>query len=480
MPEPIQSSQLEKALRDVAAVPEPDAEFVNALRARFVAQGHTSASKHQEIQMKSRSLAKRLAWGLAVFLIVALVVLSANAPVVNALKRMLGYVPKVGIIDQSSQVKVLAEPVTVTRDHFTVTVEQAVLNNEKTAIVYSYMAPAGFSYSPDPNGMYSDKAPDLILPDGTRLDVIVAKQVSTADCPQCSMRYAIEFAPVPGGVESATLELPTLAAMQLGVAPENWSIPLKFRPAGPNDIAPVIEYEVTPVPTSPPPPSEMPTESVNDYGITNTLDKIAALPDGYVLHGSTSWTDTTILPYGVGATLAGIKDANGLDVPFDYADPGIYSAQGELRIYWAYKVGRDIAAPLSLNFVMTASLPAVGGSFTFDPGPAPQLGQKWDIHQDVTVNGQVVHVLTAEQGGIEPGFFQFTMQSDSNIVGASITDLAHPPQGGGGGGGGLPEAGVPFAAGFGYQMPLPQGPLTLTFTGVQIVVPGDWTLSWSP
>jgi hypothetical protein len=31
-----------------------------------------------------------------------------------------------------------------------------------------------------------------------------------------------------------------------------------------------------------------------------------------------------------------------------------------------------------------------------------------------------------------------------------------------------------------YQMPIPQGPLTLTFTNVQLLLPGDWTLTWSP
>jgi hypothetical protein len=475
----MRSSELEKAVKEVTTVPEPDAEFLNSLRARFIAEGHASAIKHQETQMKQRSLKKRLAWVAVAFVVVALAVLATNPTVVNALKRLFGYVPNVGIIDQSSQVMVLSKPVTMSREGFTVNVEQAVSNDERITIVYSYSVPAGFSFIPDPQGTYGGE-PGLTLPDGTRLDVLVGRRVSTADCPSCSMRYALDFAPVQGSLDSATLELPTLVAMQLGAAPENWSIPLQFRPAGPDDFAPVIEYVVTPLPTSTRPVSETPTESVNTHGITNTLEKFVALPDGYVLYGSTSWSDPAILPYGVGVTLAGIKDANGMDVPFEYDDPGMYPAQGELRMYWAYKIGLDVTAPLTLNFVMTASLPVDGGSFPFDPGPDPKLGQKWDINQDVLVNGQVVHVLTAEQSGIEPGYFQFMMQPEGNIVGASIVDLAHPPQGFGGGGGGIPEAGTAFAAGFQYQMPLPQGPFTLTFTNIQVIVPGDWTLHWSP
>jgi hypothetical protein len=221
--------------------------------------------------------------------------------------------------------------------------------------------------------------------------------------------------------------------------------------------------------------------SVNPYGISNSLDEFVAVSDGYVLYGNISWTDSLIPPYGATATLASIKDANGNEIPFEYADAGVYPLQDELRQYWAYKVNEtSLAAPLSLTFVVVAYLPVDGGSFTFDPGTNPQLGQKWNIDQDVIVNNETVHVLSAEQAGIEEGFFLFTMQSDSNIVSAAITDLAHPPVGGGGGGGGIPEAGVPFQSGFGYQTPLPKGPYTLTFTNTGMLVPGDWTLTWSP
>jgi len=228
-------------------------------------------------------------------------------------------------------------------------------------------------------------------------------------------------------------------------------------------------------------PNETPTQPISPYGIKNSLDKFETLPDGYILYGNISWTDPLIPPYGVSAILAGIKDANGNEIPFEYADAGMYPPQGELRQYWAYKLNEtDLATPLSLSFVVETSLPVDGDSFTFDPGPNPQLGQIWNINQDVIVNNETIHVLSAEQAGIEKGYFLFTLQSDSNIVSAAIMDFAHPPAGGGGGGGGIPEAGVPFRSGFGYQIPLPQGSFTLTFINVSVLIPGDWTLAWSP
>lgn len=247
---------------------------------------------------------------------------------------------------------------------------------------------------------------------------------------------------------------------------------IKTMPPAPTNI---------PLSTATSTPSETPSQTVNPYGITNNLDRFIALPDGYILYGNISWTNPLLPPYSTTATLASIKDANGKEIPFEYSDSGVYPTQDELRQYWGYKLNEtNLAVPLSLTFVVEAYLPVNEGSFTFDPGPNPQLGQKWDINQDVIVNNETIHVLSAEEAGIEEGYFLFTMQSDSNIVNAVITDLAHPPFGGGGGGGGVPMAGVPFRSGFGYQVPLPQGPYTLTFTDVGMLIPGDWTLIWSP
>ena len=476
MPKLNQPSELEKAVRDAATVPEPDAEFIHSLRARFITEGHASANKIQETLMRQKTFSQRLTWGLVVLALVTLVVLTTQPTVVNALKRLFGYVPNVGIIDQSTPVRMLTEPVTVTREGFILIVEQAVLNDEKSSVVYSYILPP--DYVIPENSSSTTRAPFLTLPDGTRLDIVTARHVASSDCPQCYLRYLMEFAAMPADISEATLEIPDLVAVPDNTAPQDWKIHLKFKPADPADIAPVIEQIVTPIPTTA--STDAPTQSANTYGITNTLDKFVALPDGYILYGNTSWTDPIIRPYGVSSELAGIKDANGMDILFDYADAGMNSQPGELRVYWAYKIGADFTAPLILNFVMLASLPADGGSFTFDPGPDPQPGQKWDINQDVMVNNEIIHVLTAEQAAIEPGFFIFTMQSDSNITGASIIDLTHPPLGGGGGGGGIPSAGIPFNSGFAYQVPIPQGPLTLTFTNIQLLIPGDWTVNWSP
>lgn len=222
------------------------------------------------------------------------------------------------------------------------------------------------------------------------------------------------------------------------------------------------------------------TQPAVPYGITNHLDKISTDAGGLVFYGTIEWTDPVIPPFGASALLAGVKDANGTEIPFEDADAGKNPAQGELLQYWAYRLTEpDPTPPFILSMQVKATIPADGGSFTFDPGSNPQVGQEWEVRQDVVVNGETIHVLSAKEIGTE-GFFVFTMQSDSDIVGATVTDLAHPPLGGGGGSGGPSVAGVPFPSAFGYRLPLPQGPFTLTFTDVQVLVPGDWDLTWKP
>ena len=91
MPEPIHPSELEKTLQDAVNVPEPDAEFMNSLRARFIAEGHASANKNQETKMRQKTFSQRLTWALAVLALVILVVLATQPTVVNALKRLFGH-----------------------------------------------------------------------------------------------------------------------------------------------------------------------------------------------------------------------------------------------------------------------------------------------------------------------------------------------------------------------------------------------------
>lgn len=468
---------VEKDMREISSAPEPDAEFMNSLRSHFIAEGYAIAKQRQETPMKTNLFFKRPLWAQAALGVLVLIVLLTAPAMVSALRRLFGYVPNVGVIDQTVQVRMLAEPVTVVRENVSVTVEQVVANALETVVIYSYDLPAEVVYPAEV--VMDTRTPRLTSPDGTQFDFLLGQQVAHFDCAACDLRYSMRFAPLPADVDVVVLDVPGLTGLPVDAAPLDWQFQLQLKIASPEDIMPVIEQTMEPTPLET--ETGAATQPEIPYGIVHVLDKFVPLDDGYLLYGFTTWTDPIVPAYGLSPVLATITDANGNDVPFEFVDPGVYPNANELRQYWAYKLTTtQIQAPLTLNFVLTASIPADGGSFTFEPGANPQTGQRWDINQEVIVNGSPVRVLYGEYAGFDSGNFLFAMQSDTNIVGATITDLNHPPMGGGGGGGGLPQVGVPFFTNFGYALPIPQGPLTLTFTDVTEIVPGDWTLEWSP
>ena len=69
-----------------------------------------------------------------VIVVLALLLLTG---VVYAIGKSLGYIPGVGIVDQSVPLRVLAEPVVVKRDGLTVTVSQVVADSDHTFVAYA-------------------------------------------------------------------------------------------------------------------------------------------------------------------------------------------------------------------------------------------------------------------------------------------------------------------------------------------------------
>ncbi|MDO9302843.1 MAG: DUF4179 domain-containing protein, partial [Anaerolineales bacterium] len=110
--------------------------------------------------------------------VIVLLALSLLTGVVYAIGRLTGYIPGIGFV-QTNSLRVLAEPVSQTREEITVTIEQVVANSEKTIIVYNHNAtnPELPTYQyPD---TVKDDRPALILSDGSRLDVRVGRRMAS-------------------------------------------------------------------------------------------------------------------------------------------------------------------------------------------------------------------------------------------------------------------------------------------------------------
>src|SRR6185436_4903855 len=67
-------------------------------------------------------------------ILLALLLVLVLSGVVYALGRSLGYIPGIGVIDQSVPIRVLAEPAGVTREGISITVTSAVLRADQAVI----------------------------------------------------------------------------------------------------------------------------------------------------------------------------------------------------------------------------------------------------------------------------------------------------------------------------------------------------------
>jgi hypothetical protein len=111
--------QLEDIIRAAVAVPQALPEFVDQLNTDLM----------QQASLKKRKILRpfylRPVW-IVLFAVITLLVVTTliigPQRVYAAVRQLFGYIPGVGIVEQSNGIRVLAEPVSVEQDGITVTV----------------------------------------------------------------------------------------------------------------------------------------------------------------------------------------------------------------------------------------------------------------------------------------------------------------------------------------------------------------------
>jgi len=121
---------------------------------------------------------------------------------------------------------------------------------------------------------------------------------------------------------------------------------------------------------------------------------------GYLFETSVRWQEGLYADYGVGAG-AGVflTDAKGQKIELSQFNSEKYlSPAGPRRTLSGHSLHEtSFASPVTLTLpLISANLPLdKRPSFTFDPGPNPQPGQKWQINQTIEVLGLPVEILSA-------------------------------------------------------------------------------------
>jgi hypothetical protein len=401
------------------------------------------------------------------FVLLALALLSGAA---YAIGRSLGYIPGVGIIEQGAPIRVLAEPVSQTREGITVTITNAILASDKTIITYSVenlpehgpssleMWEQAIASTESVLGCY--EAESIHLPNGS---LLTPQSITRNLLPDGHLETRIIYpANIPTRFEQARFLLGCFGESFLGKVPENRSMPLYFVSAPPDlTVFPVVA------------PNSHDASAFTDGLI---LEKVVDTETGYVLVGK---IDSSDLPYNAQAVGMGqwprVTDANGMELTHRFAND-VYATTSEAPVHWALEIiGKEQAWPVTIHIeAARAEMPELAAQFTFDAGSNPQPGQEWLLNQDVPMGDFIIRVNKITFTGT--GYtFEMSVPDDVDMVHLRIPGTFPS----GRGSTRDYETQGKLVAYVEYNKP-PTGSLTVSLYSPTLTVPGDWRLQWQP
>jgi hypothetical protein len=383
--------EFEEKIRQAMHVPDANPDFAKQLRNEMLKRA---------IPIKPRMVFKP-AWAV-VFVLALLVIVFSGPGIVAALGRVFGYVPEVGLIETTHGLRMLAEPVSITREGVTLTITNVLVYEDHVELIYEVNGVDPVygntgdmcgAYHPA-NNFWSDADADLRLPDGTIVRRDYAGEYQFENRYAMKPIYALN---VPADVNEMSMVLKCLPFTKLGSAPENWEVPFKLVsiPAGTVVGNPVIDVGQR--------TEEVHTPSTK---VTMTLERIVPIDSATIFYLSFNMADhdpslTSIMPVG-----AYLVDSQGQRIPlignfawqsFDHRTGTAFEfvsalkpAEGPLTIF----VEKTIAYYAPLHTDPPQAKPE-DLSFTFDAGTDPQQGQAWNLNNDFRIAGHRLRVTSA-------------------------------------------------------------------------------------
>ena len=434
-------------------------------------------------------------------LVIVLLALALLSSVAYAIGKATGYVPGVGIVDQSVPIRVLAGPIVMEREDVTVTITQVVTNAEYTFVAYAF---DGISIPRNEPGMCS-AMPFLQLPDGATLSFLSGGEGGWGGEVGTTVRFetAVYFPPIPANVDHVTFALDCV--LPEGTGPENWQIPLELIPAPEGFVTPAVEIGATFVAsgpkfvTTPTPTLDMvltpvqydpsfpntPTPVPNGSGLY--LEQVIELPRSYILVGN--FADAGDLPGYVQSTgsaydyLPRIEDASGNPVVFKVRDDIKPIVNWANAYYWAYEIAKPVQGSLKITLDEIDISTSDTVRFNFDAGPDPQPGQEWLLGLPLHL-GRYDYVVDAVQM-IDDGYV-VKFHSGTNVPAGTAfqLDIVGSSQERGSNTAEEDRRGptiIKYSESITYLIPPPTGPFTFALTLFETVpLGGPWTLTWTP
>jgi len=440
------SPEFEEQIRKAIAVPDANPDFVKKLHNELV---------RGPAKMKSRFVL-RPAWAIA-FVLALMVGVVSMPGVAAALGRLFGYVPNVGLVENTGNLRMLAEPASKMREGVTLLIQNVIVYEDRVELSYEVdgLVPAndgtraedaGTNPTAFCGGMNIGDAPNkdgdarLKLPDGTLLE-----RDTTGKYPQnvFAMKPVYETK-IPADVMEMTLVLKCIPNARRGAVPENWEVPFKLMtvPAGTVVGAPVIEVEQpTAVPTLETfasTPTEEP--ALPAPKVTLTLEKLVPLESATIFYLSMDMENKDPALISIMPVSAYVIDSQGEKIslrgnyvlqPFEHRVGSQFEfmsqsrpADGPLTV-----VVENAVAYYAPMYVEPRQATPEEMSFTFDAGTNPQRGQTWDLNSDIEIAGYQLKATAARaviwddvkvpafidgSQGYDFGY-QFTLETDPSI-----------------------------------------------------------------
>lgn len=489
--------EFEDKVREAMDVPNASPEFVNKLKNELAGR---------PVKMKSRFVMKT-AWVFA-FVLVAITLIVSAPEAVNALKKLFGYVPGVGLVENTGNLRMLAEPVSMTRDGITITVTQVMVYWDRVELtyevdgikeIYSNAPTMCGSYHPD-NNFWSDSDADLLLPDGTLVRRDYAGKYQFENRYSMKPIYAVK---VPADVTEMTMLLKCIPFTKLGDAPENWELTFKLAPIPEGIVVGerVIEVEPTVVL-----PEVLPQAAANVPApvVTMTLEKIVPMDERFIFYISMNMENAdpsliSIMPanvylidsLGKKTQLAG----NFVLQPFEHRVGTAFEyiseskpADGPLTI--RVESVTMYYAPL---YVDPPQATPDEMSFTFDAGENPERGQVWVLDESFNIGGYDLRVTSARaivwedvkipewtegSQGFDFGY-QFAVEADPSIKMDVEMDIMRDACG-------MPVKTnyVPEASSVLYNQlcrdEIPKGDVRVNLREFSVWIENTWQATWTP
>lgn len=187
-------------------LPTPSPAFLNELSQKFRENFPNPAP--------SLSRPPKLAWaGLSILLIILLIVsILGPQKVLAQIQTWLGILPSIGLVESDTPIRTLKQPVSLTIDGITLTVQDATLTPLKTIINVGMEGIPRSAYPKDETITGCSEPQYLMDGEGNQIEA----------------KGDNEYFPVPSDIHQLTLVYPCLWNTLPGSVPTDWRLPLEF------------------------------------------------------------------------------------------------------------------------------------------------------------------------------------------------------------------------------------------------------------